>query len=202
LATEKAEMKTSRGVCSFFFTPFGGQMKRFGTALLVLLLGASAYAQVTPPPTMKIKVAIGLGFQLCPERKTLPSLESAYLCSGLVATPQTVEVEMQNMKAAKPEWVFYQGSYNTSTTFQDVSITLESLVMSSKVDGKTTAFIDGRLISTRKGVASQPIYFRASAQGGSQNFTYSSTYGTMSPIILTKGTAEFTPYMTIAAPKP
>ncbi len=177
-------------------------MKRIGTALLVLFLGASAYAQVTPPKTLKMKVAIGLGFQLCPENKTLPKLQDAYLCSGLAATPQTVEVEMQNMKAAKPEWLFYQGAYNTSMTFQDVSITLEALVMYAKADGGTQAFIDGRLISTRHGVASQPIYFRASAQGGSQNFTYSSTFGTMSPIALSKSTAEFTPYMTISAPKP
>lgn len=169
---------------------------------MVLLLGASAYAQIVAPATMKMKIGIGLGFQLCPVRKTLPSLETAYLCSGLVATPQTIEVEMQNMKAAKPEWLFYQGSYNTSTTFQDITITLEALVMYAKVDGGTTAYVDGRLISTRNGVAAQPIYFRASAKGGSQNFAYSSTYGTMSPIVLAKSMAEFSPYMTIAAPKP
>jgi hypothetical protein len=177
-------------------------MKRFALAILMLFVGAVSYAQVTPPKTMKMKVAIGLGWQLCPNRPTLPSLEDAFICSGLGATPQTVEVEMQNMKAAKPEWLFYQGNYNTSQTFQDVTVTLDALVMYAKIDGGTTAFIDGRLISTQNGVAGQPIYFRASSQGGSQNFTYSSSYGTMNPIKLSNGkTAEFTPYMTIDKPK-
>jgi hypothetical protein len=177
-------------------------MKRLAFAILMLLIGVTSYAQITPPKTMKMKVGIGLGWQLCPNRPTLPSLEDAYLCSGLVATPQTIEVEMVNMKAAKPEWLFYQGSYETSQSFQDVTVKLEALVMYAKVDGGTTAFVDGRLISTQNGVSGQPIYFRASAQGGSQNFTYSSTYGTMNPIKLSNGkTAEWTPYMTIDKPK-
>lgn len=167
----------------------------------MFLIGASSYAQVTPPKTMKMKVGIGLGWHLCPQRQGLPSLEDAYLCSGLSALPRTVEVEMTQMKAAKPDWLFYQGSYNTVTTFQDVTVSMEALVMYAKVDGGTTAFIDGRLISTQNGVSGQPIYFRASAQGGSQNFTYSSTYGTMNPIKLSNGkVAEFTPYMTIDKP--
>ncbi len=178
-------------------------MKRLAFAVLMFLIGATSYAQVTPPKTMKMKVAIGLGWALCPSRGgALPSLEDAYLCSGLKSVPRTVEIEMNQQKASKPEWLFYQGSYNTSTSFQDVTVTLESLVMYAKVDGTTTAFIDGRLVTTRGGVASQPIYFRASADGGAQNFTYSSTYGTMSPIKLKDGSiAEFSPYMTIAKPE-
>ncbi len=176
-------------------------MTRFLLAL-ILLIGATSYAQVTAPNTMKMKVAMGFGWQLCPHRTTLPSLEEAYLCSGLAATPQTFEVEMQQQKAAKPEWLFYQGSYSTSTTFKDITVSMEALVMYAKVDGGTTAFIDGRLISTQNGVAAQPIYFRASAQGGSQNFTYSSTYGTVSPVKLSNGTiGDFSPYMTIDTPK-
>ena len=176
-------------------------MRRFVSVLIVFLIGATSYAQVIPPKTMKMKVALGLGWHVCPARPTLPSLEDAYLCSGLAATPQTLEVEMTNMKASKPEWLFYQGSYEQSTVFQDVTVKMEALVMYAKMDGGTTSFIDGRLISTQNGVASQPIYFRASAQGGSQNFTYSSTYGTMNPIKLSNGkTAEFTPYITIDKP--
>jgi|GEM_PF-3921601 len=170
---------------------------------LVLLISASSYAQVVAPKTMKMKVAIGLGWQLCPHRTALPSLEDAYLCSGLAATPQTIEVEMQQQKAAKPEWLFYQGSYENTATFKDITVKMEALVMYAKVDGGTTAFVDGRLISTQNGVAAQPIYFRASAQGGSQNFTYSSTYGTVSPVKLSNGSiGDFSPYMTIAAPTP
>ena len=176
-------------------------MNRFVVAVLMMLIGSISYAQVTPPKTIKMKVAIGLGWHLCPQRLTLPSLEDAYLCSGLSATPQTIEVEMQNMKAAKPDWLFYQGNYNTSQTFQDITVNLEALVMYAKIDGGTTAFIDGRLISTQNGVASQPIYFRASAQGGAQNFTYSSTYGTSSPVKLSNGKiADWAPYMTIDKP--
>jgi hypothetical protein len=178
-------------------------LKKLFTALVFVLVGATSFAQVTPPKTMKMKVAIGLGWALCPSRNGgLPSLEEAYLCSGLKSVPRTVEVEMTQQKASKPEWLFYQGSYNTSTSFQDVTVSLETLVMYAKVDGTTTAFIDGRMVTTRAGKADQPIYFRASADGGAQNFTYSSTYGTMSPIKLKDGSvAEFSPYMTIAKPQ-
>ena len=177
-------------------------MKRFALVLTVLLIGASSYAQMTPPKTMKMKVAIGLGWSLCPERKVLPGLDEAYLCSGLSAVPRTIEVEMQNQKAANPNWTFYQGPYEQTTTFKDISVKLEALVMYAKLDNGVTAFIDGRLISTQNGVSAQPIYFRASAAGGAQNFTYSSTYGTMNKVPLSDGSkAEFSPYMTIAAPE-
>ena len=161
----------------------------------------SSGAQAAPPATLTMKVAIGLGFHVCPERKTLPPLQEAYLCSGLAASPQTVELTLVNQPAAKPTWLFYEVPYTMTTKFQDIEVTMECLVMYSKVDGVTTGYVDGRLISTKAGVASEPIYFRASATGGLDKFSYSTTYGSMTKVPLSKGMGEFSPYVVIAAPE-
>lgn len=165
-----------------------------------VLLPFTSHAQVKPPATLKMKVSIGLGFHVCPERKSLPPLQDAYLCSGLSATPQTVELTLENKPAAKPTWLFYEAPYTMTTTFQDIVVTMEALVMYAKIDGTTTGFVDGRLISTKAGVASEPIYFRASAPGGLDKFTYTSAYGTVTRIPLGKSTGEFAPYVVIDAP--
>lgn len=168
---------------------------------LSLSIMVSSRAQGAPPSTLTMKVAIGLGFHVCPERKTLPPLQEAYLCSGLAANPQTVELTLVNQPAAKPTWLFYEVPYTMTTKFQDIEVTMESLVMYSKVDGVTTGYVDGRLISTKAGVASDPVYFRASATGGLDKLTYSTTYGSMTKVPLSKGTGEFSPYVVITAPQ-
>lgn len=166
-------------------------------AAALTLVSAGAKAEVKPPATLKMKVAIGLGYHLCPERKTLPSLQDAYLCAGMVGVPKTIELDLVNKPAAKPTWLFYEAPYNTSLTFNNVTVTMEALVMYSKVEGQTTGYVDGRLISTQNGKQSEPVYFRASAPGGLENLTYSSSYGAKSMIQLSKGQGEFAPYVTI-----
>jgi hypothetical protein len=167
-------------------------------AMVALTLLASGKAQAAPPASLKMAVGIGLGYQLCPERKgsSLPDLQDAFLCSQKSATPQYIELELKNKPAAKPEWLYYEAPYNETVEFRDIKVTLEALVMYAKYDGKTSGFIDGRLYSEQNGKRSEPVYFRASAEGGLDKLTYSSAYGTTTPFKLSNGTtAQFSPFV-------
>lgn len=157
---------------------------------------ATAQAATAPPASLKMKVNIGLGYHLCPERKKLPDLQDAFLCSGLSATTQTFELELINKPASQPDWLFYEAPYTQTIQFNNIKVTLTALVMYAKYDGKTSGFIDGRLISEENGVQGAPTYFRASAEGGLANLSYSSTYGATTPVPLKNGTVgQFAPYV-------
>lgn len=175
------------------------KLSKLAAGLLATLLIGSI-AQAAPPKTLKMSVGIGLGYQLCPERKApgLPDLQDAFLCSGLKATPVKVELDLVNKPAAKPEWLFYEAPYKQTLQFKDITITIEMLVMYAKYDGQTSGFIDGRIYSTQNGVQGAPVYFRSSAGGGLDKLTYSSAYGATVPFPLSNGTtAQFSPYVAI-----
>lgn len=174
-------------------------MKRL-FVFLSLGFASIAGAQVQPPQTLKFKVGIGLGYQLCPERKALPTLQDAFLCSGLSGQPSTVELTLTNKPAADKNSLYYEAPYSQKVQFKDITVLMEALVMYAKANGQTYAFVDGRIISVRGGVPSQPIYFRSTGFGGFEKLGYQSTYGAMVGFPLGKETAEFSPYVTIAAP--
>ncbi|RYZ77317.1 MAG: hypothetical protein EOP05_02205 [Proteobacteria bacterium] len=166
------------------------------TSALTLAASAATAAEKAPPASLKMKVNIGLGYHLCPERKTLPDLQDAFLCSGLAATTQTVELNLINKPASQPDWLFYEAPYTQTISFNNINVTMTALVMYAKYDGKTSGFIDGRLISEQNGVQGAPVYFRASAEGGLGNLTYSSAYGATTPVPLRNGTVgQFAPYV-------
>ncbi len=170
-----------------------------GATVLVTAFAFSTSAEAAPPAKLKMSVGIGLGFQLCPEKKTpgLPDLQDAFLCSGLKATPQKIELELENKPAAKPEWLFYEAPYTQTLQFKDVKVTLEMLVMYAKYDGQTSGFVDGRIISEQNGKQTAPVYFRYSAGGGLDKISYSSAFGAASPIPLSNGVAQFSPYVAV-----
>jgi hypothetical protein len=145
--------------------------------LLPRLAHASETDQRSNLPPLKMSVAVGLGFLLCPDSATEPELGSAFNCSGLATTPVSVELELINKPAAKPQWLYYEANYTSTETFVGVKTTVELLVMYAKYDGITSGFIDGRLTSVKNGVTSKPVYFRTSAVGGLDHLTYSSTFG-------------------------
>lgn len=180
-------------------------MKLAFALLTAIVLGAAApAAQAAPPSTLKMSVGIGLGYQLCPERKStgLPDLQDAFLCSGLKGVPQKIELELQNKPAAKPEWLFYEAPYAQTLQFKDITIKLEMLVMYAKYDGQTSGYVDGRITSEQNGKQGAPVYFRSSAIGGLSALSYSSSFGAASPIPLSNGTtAQFSPYVVIEGVK-
>ena len=184
-------------------------MKSFNVChvlLVAVLIGFSmhgplASAQVTPPKTMKVKIGIGLGYQLCPHRSSLPDLGDAFSCSGMNALPQPIELELVNKPAAKPTWLYYEAPYSESVIFQKLKARVEMLVMYGKMDGKAYGFVDGRIITEKNGKFSAPVYFRASAEGGLENLTYTSAYGPSAAINISGGKApsEWSPYVAFTA---
>ncbi len=170
-------------------------------ALAVLGVSAGAKAQVTPPASLKMKVGIGLGFQLCPEKNgAAPALQDAFLCPGMKGIAHSVELDLQNKPASNPNWLFFEAPYAETIKFNNVTVTLKALVMYAKLDTYTMGYVDGSLTSTQNGVTSAPSYFRVSAEGGLDKLTYSSSFGSVSPIVLSdKSTGRFLPYVVVQA---
>jgi hypothetical protein len=175
-------------------------LRVFSAVAVMLFSFSSARASTeasAPVPSIKVKIAVGLGWEVCPKTDGLPPLDTAFMCSGLAATLENINLELINKPAAKPTWLYYDAPYTATTKFQDITTTVELLVMYAEFDGKKMGFVDGRLISERAGVKSEPIYFRASADGGLQNLRYSSTYG--GSLKLTASDARYSPYMALDA---
>lgn len=176
-------------------------MRSFITLLVsVLMFGSLASAQVKAPATLKMKIGIGMGYQLCPQAKATPTLQDAFLCPGLLGVTQTVELTLVNKPAAKPTWLFYEAPYTQTITFNNVTVKMDALVMYAKLDGLTMGYVDGQIVSTQNGKDSAPVYFRASAEGGLDKLSYSSAFGSASPIVLSdKSIGQFSPYVVVDA---
>ncbi len=168
-------------------------------ALALICFSLGAFAQATPPTSMKMKVGIGLGYQLCAEKMgSAPPIREAFDCPGLKGIAKPVELDLQNKPAANPKWSYFEAPYTETIKFKDVTVTLTALVMYAKLDGYDMGFVDGSVVSTQAGKVSAPTYFRVSAVGGLDKLNYSSAFGSSSPILLSnKTTARFSPYVVI-----
>jgi hypothetical protein len=153
-----------------------GSMGSSGAVTLESIRG-SAVANASAPQKMTVELAVGTGFHLCPESKTLPPLEDAYLCPGAQPGLRNIQLELESQKTAKPEWLLYSGRYELNDEFDGTKSKAEFLISYAKVDGKTYVFIDGRVTSERPGVAVAPVYFRLSAEGGFGALSSSLLYG-------------------------
>jgi hypothetical protein len=171
-------------------------MERIVLSLAIFFgISSSAFAQSQEP--LKVQLAVGLGWQLCPKTNSLPPLGLAFYCSGLAATTDNLELELINKPAAHPDWLYWEATHFETVKFQDITSTVELLVMFAKYDGKSSAFIDGRIVSEKAGVKSEPVYFRMSADGGFENLKYTSAYG--ATVAVTGMDSRFSPYVAVQA---
>jgi len=118
----------------------------------------------------------------------------------MVATPRTIKVTLKRENAAKPEWLLWSGTYTETIKFDSFVSKLELLISYAKLEGKIMGYVDGRLLTEKGGKQTMPVYIRVSAEGGFEQFGYSSVYGAPSFLSLEPGRrTEYAPYVVIQA---
>lgn len=163
----------------------------------VLFYGTQLQASVQSAETKTVKLRLGLGWQLCPTRSEEPPIELAFMCSGLAAGLEDVELVLERKPAAKPQWKYFEAKYDQQVKFHDITSTVELLVMYAEYDGLTSGFIDGRISSEKDGVKTKAVYFRSSAAGGLEKLNYQSFYGADVPFPIGSSVSQFSPYVAL-----
>lgn len=153
---------------------------------------------VAPPPDSEDitrEFAVGLGWALCPDKPTMPPLEGATSCEGLMPSLEDVAVTLKPQPTSNPDWRLWSGRVIQKTKFRNLEGTLELLASFAKVEGKTYVFMEGRLFTSAS--AKQATYFGGTASDWDQ-LQLTTAYGPFIPISFGSQKDLWVPYMNFA----
>lgn len=146
-------------------------------------------------PNLTAEISAGLGWVICPEPATLPPLQGATSCEGLMSELQEISVTLTPQPVADPAWSLWSGTYLEKTRFNGVEGTLEMLLSYAKANGKTYAFVEGRLFTTVSGKTA--VYFGGVADRWDQ-LQATTAYGPAAPMKIGSGSELWMPYAQFA----
>jgi hypothetical protein len=119
--------------------------------------------------------SMATGYMLCPERNSLPPLEEAFYCSGVLDYTDSVVVKMPSQPVANPAWKLYSGTYTGTIEFENYKVNYELLISLTSADGKKYGFVDGRMTDN---INKNTTYFRVAIDEGLDQLNYVTSYGT------------------------